>query len=91
MPQASQSEVNKVIRVLQGGNVQKYTMRLFRKSGEVIEFQSDVSAYRLIWSEQTRGLMWVGKASGYDNIDLCQAMEGDVMVAELNPGHKEAS
>lgn len=84
----SQSEANKVLRVIEG-KILKFTVRVHRKSGQVLEFQSD-QLPDVKFDQDTRCNWIIGKAQGHDDsypsaYPICLWEEGDVILTEANP------
>lgn len=77
----SKHEANKLVRVLNGKPL-KYTARLHRRDGTVIEYQSDHQP-RLAYNDQARAL-WVCQGE-YENKPVFPYEEGMVILCEENP------
>lgn len=77
-------EANKVLRVL-SGEKQKFTVRVHRKSGEIIEFQTDTTP-SIRWDEQMRclALCMYRMGSGGDHT-IMKWEDGDILLSEPNP------
>ncbi len=81
----SNHETNKVVRVLTGKRL-KFTVRVHRLSGDVVEFQTDFLP-KLEWNHETRGLTLIMKGSTevYDTFVVMEWETGMVMTWEANP------
>lgn len=77
----SQSAANKVIRVLSGKPL-KYTCRVHKPDGSVIEWQSD-ARIKLHYNDEARAL-WVA-AGDYANEPIMAWEPGMILLAEENP------
>lgn len=84
----SQSEANKVLRVIEGKTL-KFTVRIHRKSGQVIEFQTD-HVPDIVYDNETRRNWIKSKVKGDDSsypeaYPVCPWEEGDILLTEANP------
>ena len=79
--QPSQSAANAVMRVLVGKPL-KYTVRVHKADGSVIEFQCD-SYPKLEFHRELRSM--VISTNDYDNNPIMEWETGMVMLAEENP------
>jgi hypothetical protein len=77
----SQDEANKALRVLSGKPL-KFTIRLHRLSGGVVEWQSD-SNVTVKWNDEARCLWFT--QGGYDTRPIMPYQDGDMLLTEENP------
>jgi len=77
----SQSAANKVLRVLTGKPL-KYTVRIHKADGSVIEFQSNCKP-DLKWDNEARSL-WI-KHGEYDGTPIMPYEAGTLIMTEENP------
>lgn len=85
MSEPSQSEANKMLRVLAGNSPRlKFTVRVHIPDGKVVEFQSD-SKPQIAWHAEARGL-WVfcGVTESYDTVAVMQWPVGGILLIEIN-------
>jgi hypothetical protein len=83
MKEPSVSEANKLLRVLTGER-QKYTIRIHRIDGSILEFQSDVRV-SITYNDPARCLWFV---TDYPTSPICKYEEGMVVLVEENPNPK---
>lgn len=82
----SQHDANKVLRVIEG-KILKYTVRVHRKSGAILEFQTD-HVPDVVYDEATRCNWIKSKVAGEsypEAYPVCPWEEGDVILTEANP------
>lgn len=84
--QPSQHEANKVLRVIEGKQM-KYTIRIHRASGKILEFQSDHPPD--VGYDQDTRCDWIrSKVDGESYptaYPVCRFEPGDVILTEANP------
>jgi len=81
MNEPSVGEANKLLRVLTGERM-KYTVRIHRVDGSILEFQSD-KGVSLHWCPEARSL-WI-QTSDYPTSPICRYEDHMVILAEENP------
>ncbi len=79
-PTPSIHEANKVVRVLAGRTL-KYTCRIHKPDGSIIEFQCE-DVPQLDYNNEARGL-WI-KLGGYGGTPICAHELGMVILCETN-------
>ena len=79
----SQSEVNEMVRVLKGER-RKYTVRVHRLNGEVVEYQSDYRT-QIGWHDTTRSFWLQETLKDFSTGPIMQFEEGMVILCEENP------
>ena len=80
----SQSEANKVLRVIEGKTL-KYTVRIHHKDGRILEFQSDHTPDVSWDSDLRKPWIKVKVGDGYDTSPVCAWEDGDIILTEANP------
>jgi hypothetical protein len=79
----SNIEVNKTIRVLTGERL-KYTVRIHKPDGSVIELQTD-SPLSIGYNVDARMLFVLATLPEYKSAPVCEWQEGMVILHEVNP------
>jgi hypothetical protein len=83
MSEPSQSEANKMVRVLNGTGPLKFTVRVHLPDGKnVIEFQHDEGA-KIEWNNEARAL-WL-QGGEYSSRPIMAWPEGAILIQEENP------
>jgi len=80
MSEPSQSEANKVLRVLTGERL-KYTIRIHLPDQSVTEFQSDEVPMVKFFEEDR--CLWLFKG-GYDGRPIMKWVDGSILLTEEN-------